>query len=38
VPAYIGLELISNTQGASGDINSRLKFSHELKPGEEVEV
>jgi len=37
-PAYIGLELISNTEGASGDIASKLKLSEELKPGEEVEV
>jgi hypothetical protein len=37
-PGYIGLEVISNTEGASGDITSRLKFSEELKPGEEVEV
>ncbi|HPD19281.1 MAG: hypothetical protein KA120_07695 [Candidatus Goldbacteria bacterium] len=37
-PAYIGLELISNTEGASGDITSKLKLSEELKPGEEVEV
>lgn len=38
VPGYIGLEVISNTEGASGDIAARLKFSEELKPGEEVEV
>jgi len=38
VPAYIGLELISNTQGASDDIANRMKLSEELKPGEEVEV
>jgi len=38
VPAYIGLELISNTQGASADIANRMKLSEELKPGEEVEV
>ena len=37
-PGYIGLEVISNTEGASGDITSRLKFSEELKPGEEVDV
>ncbi|MCE5300843.1 MAG: hypothetical protein LLG37_08250 [Spirochaetia bacterium] len=37
-PGYIGLEIISNTEGASGDITSRLKFTEELKPGEEVEV
>jgi hypothetical protein len=37
-PGYIGLEVISNTEGASGDIAARLKFSEELKPGEEVEV
>ncbi len=37
-PGYIGLEVISNTEGASGDISARLKFSEELKPGEEVEV
>lgn len=37
-PAYVGLELISNTEGASGDIASKLKLSEELKPGEEVEV
>ncbi|MFP4466398.1 MAG: hypothetical protein ACLFP1_05045 [Candidatus Goldiibacteriota bacterium] len=37
-PAYIGLELISNTQGASGDISRRLRLNEELKPGEEVEV
>ena len=36
-PAYIGLELVSNTEGASSDI-SRLKFTEELKSGEEVEV
>jgi len=38
VPSYIGLELISNTQGASDNIGARLKFTQELKPGEEVEV
>jgi hypothetical protein len=38
VPAYIGLEVVSNVEGASGDISARLKFSDELKPGEEVEV
>ncbi len=37
-PGYIGLEVISNTEGASGDIAARLRFSDELKPGEEVEV
>lgn len=37
-PGYIGLEVISNTEGASGDIAARLKFTEELKPGEEVEV
>ncbi|MCX7698613.1 MAG: hypothetical protein N2114_04010 [Candidatus Goldbacteria bacterium] len=37
-PAYIGLELISNTEGASGDIAAKLKLTEELKPGEEVEV
>ncbi|MCX8093566.1 MAG: hypothetical protein N3E50_05300 [Candidatus Goldbacteria bacterium] len=37
-PAYIGLELISNTEGASGDIAAKLKLAEELKPGEEVEV
>ena len=37
-PGYIGLEVISNTEGASGDIAQRLKFSEELRPGEEVEV
>ncbi|HDQ26879.1 MAG TPA: hypothetical protein ENN43_09075 [bacterium] len=37
-PGYIGLEVISNTEGASGDIAQRLRFSEELKPGEEVEV
>jgi hypothetical protein len=37
-PGYIGLEVISNTEGASGDIASRLKLREELKPGEEVEV
>ncbi len=37
-PAYIGLELISNTEGASGDIASKLRLSEELKPGEEVEL
>ena len=36
-PAYIGLELVSNTEGASSDM-SRLKFTEELKSGEEVEV
>jgi len=38
VPAYVGLEIISNTEGASSDIASKLKFTEELKPGEEVEV
>ncbi len=38
VPSYIGLELISNTQGASDNIGARFKFTQELKPGEEVEV
>lgn len=38
VPAYIGLEVVSNVEGASSDITARLKFSEELKPGEEVEV
>jgi hypothetical protein len=37
-PGYIGLEVISNTEGASGDIAQRLKLREELKPGEEVEV
>jgi hypothetical protein len=37
-PGYIGLEVISNTEGASGDIAARLKFSEELKPGEEVDL
>lgn len=37
-PAYIGLEMVSNVEGASGDIAQRLKFSEELKPGEEAEV
>jgi hypothetical protein len=37
-PGYVGLEVISNTEGASGDINARLKLREELKPGEEVEV
>ncbi|HRU39651.1 MAG TPA: hypothetical protein P5511_07210 [Candidatus Goldiibacteriota bacterium] len=37
-PGYIGLEVISNTEGASSDIAQRMKFSEELKPGEEVEV
>ena len=37
-PGYIGLEVISNSEGASGDIASRLKLREELKPGEEVEV
>ena len=37
-PGYIGLEVISNTEGASGDITSRLKFSNELKAGEEVDI
>lgn len=37
-PGYIGLEVISNTEGASGNISSRLKFSEELKAGEEVEI
>ena len=35
---YIGLEVVSNVEGASGDIAARLKFSEDLKPGEEVEV
>lgn len=38
IPGYIGLEVISNTEGASGDIASRMKFSEELKPGEEVDL
>ncbi len=38
VPGYIGLEVISNVEGASGDISSRMKRSEELKAGEEVEV
>ena len=37
-PGYIGLVVVSNVEGASGDIASRMKFSEELKPGEEVEV
>ncbi len=37
-PAYIGLEMVSNVEGASGDIAQRLKFSEDLKPGEEAEV
>lgn len=37
-PAYIGLELISNTEGASDDIAAKLKLTEELKSGEEVEV
>ncbi len=38
VPSYVGLEIISNTEGASSDIAAKLKFTEELKPGEEVEV
>lgn len=37
-PGYIGLEVISNTEGASGDIAARMKFSEELKTGEEVDL
>lgn len=37
-PAYIGLEVISNTEGASSDIAARLKFTEEVKTGEEVEA
>jgi hypothetical protein len=37
-PGYIGLEVISNTEGASGDIASRMKFTEELKTGEEVDL
>lgn len=37
-PAYIGLEMVSNVEGASGDIAQRMKFAEELKPGEEAEV
>lgn len=37
-PAYIGLEVISNTEGASSDIAARLKFTEETKAGEEGEV
>ena len=37
-PGYIGLEVISNTEGASGDISARMKFTEELKTGEEVDI
>jgi hypothetical protein len=37
-PGYIGLEVISNTEGASGDIAARMKFTEELKTGEEVDI
>jgi hypothetical protein len=37
-PGYIGLEVISNTEGASSDIAARLKFTEETKSGEEVEA
>lgn len=37
-PGYIGLEIISNTEGASSDIAARLKFTEEAKSGEEVEI
>lgn len=37
-PGYIGLEVISNTEGASSDIAARLKFTEEAKSGEEVEI
>lgn len=37
-PGYIGLEIISNTEGASSDVAARLKFTEEAKSGEEVEI